>query len=57
MHFKYQRRFMEKLASDTWLQQAVIGRNASRGNDMSNDIGGAKVKPCQENEEVLKRSK
>lgn len=48
---------MKKLASDTWLQQAVIGRNASRGNDTSNDIGDAKVKPCQENEEVLKRSK
>lgn len=48
---------MKKLASDTWLQQAVTVRNASRGNDMSNDIGDAKVKPCQENKEVLKRSR
>ena len=32
-------------------------RNASRGNDMNKDIGDAKVKPCQENKEVLKRSK
>lgn len=32
-------------------------RNASRGNDMNKDTGDAKVRPCQEDNEVLKRSK